>query len=233
MPLRTSSWCRVAIAAFALAAAERACAQLAANSPFLPPQAKGPAGPTAGAPLEYRGYIETPEGVQFRIYDPARKAGEWIKLNERNQTLDVTAKQHDSGHNTLTVEYQGRTLTLAERESKIVSSGNAAQAMPPPMPMPAVPPMPAAVTQSVVVNPTPAQEQQRLEAVAAEVARRRALREQATQQINPGVPPQVVAPPQLPRNFPAQPARSLPGQPQRGSPQNPPGQNQPGTQRTR
>jgi hypothetical protein len=224
MPLRTSTLRRVVLAAIALAAGGRAWAQLAPSSPFLPAPAKGPAGPTAGAPLEYRGYIETPEGRQFRLYDPARKAGEWIKLNERNQTLDATAKQYDSGNNTLTVEYQGRTLTLAGREPKIVSSGSA-PAMPPPMPVAA--PMPAAVTQSVVVNPTPAQEQQRLEAVAAEVARRRALREQATQQINQGGPPPGVVPPQAPRSF------MLPGPPPRGSPQGPSGQNQPGTQRTR
>jgi hypothetical protein len=50
-----------------------------------------------------------------------------------------------------------------------------------------------AITQSVVANPTPADEQRRLEAVAAEVRRRRALREQASLQAA-SAPPVVEAP---------------------------------------
>ena len=132
-----------------------------------------------------------------------------MKVNERNQEFDLILKQHDQGQKTLTIEYQGKALTLAERVSKVVSSGTAAQAMPPPatpMPINVAP----AVTQSVVLNPTPADEQRRLDAVAAEVARRRALREQATQQMNQGVPPQPAAVPvatpqviQPPQNYPA------------------------------
>ena len=69
-------------------------------------------------------------------------------------------------------------------------------APPPPPQMTNVPP---AVTQAVVVNPTPADEQRRLEAVASEVARRRALREQASQQVNtpPSVPMAQPQPPQI------------------------------------
>ncbi len=182
---------RYAAIVFAALAAGRAHGELAKTSPFLPPQAANASGPTAGAPLEFRGTIQTAAGTLFRVHDPARKTGIWLKLNERDSTLDVLAKQHDSNQNTLTVEYQGKTITLAGRESKIVSSGNAAQPMPlpPPMAQPVVGP---AVTQSVVVNPSPADEQRRLEAVAAEVARRRALREQASQQIGQGGTPMIV-----------------------------------------
>lgn len=154
-----------------------------ARSPFMPAAGAAAAAPTAGAPLEYRGYIESSEGVQFRIYSPTRKAGVWVRLNERNAEFDVTAKSHGENYRTLTLEHEGRTITLAEREAKVVSAGSAA-AMPPPaaVPAPAANVAPA-VTQSVVLNPTPADEQRRLEAVASEVARRRALREQAAQQI--------------------------------------------------
>ena len=123
-------------------------------------------------------------------------------MNERNPDFDVLAKQHDGDHKSLTIEHGGKIITLAERESKVVSSGSAAQAMPQPQPVPAAQPanVAPAVTQTVVLNPTPADEQRRLEAVASEVARRRALREQATQQITQGNAPQVavpqVAPPQ-------------------------------------
>jgi hypothetical protein len=177
----------------------------------MPPQASA-AGPTPGAPLEYRGFIETSEGMRYRIYDPAKKVGVWVKLNEKNPDFDVVAKQHDDGQKTLTIEHQGKTLTLAEREAKVVSSG----AVPTPMPVAAAVANAAptnvapAVTQSVVLNPSPADEQRRLDAVAAEVARRRALREQATQQINQGVAPQVAVPQapiqnqRAPGNFPPQ-----------------------------
>ncbi len=213
---------RAVVALAAMAMASHGWAQLAASSPFVPPQANA-AGPTAGAPLEFGGYLDTPSGERlYRIKDPARKASEWVRLNERNPKLDVTAKQYDDGHNTLIVEYQGRSLTLAERESKIISAGN----VPPPAPVPnPANTMPAAVTQSVVVNPSPADEQRRLEAVAAEVARRRALREQATQQVNQGVPPQMgipaqaqpnVAPNNQNRTAPANQGQNPPGTIQRG-----------------
>jgi citrate lyase alpha subunit len=124
-------------------------------------------------------------------------------LTERDTTLDVVAKHFNAtpDRETLVVEHQGRTLTLAQRVSKVVSSGSAVQNMAPPPVMTNVPP---AVTQSVVVNPTPADEARRLEAVASEVARRRALREQASQQMGQSQPmpapqPQVQPQPAQPR----------------------------------
>jgi len=174
----------------------QAIAQIAVRSPFMPPQSAATPGPTAGAPLEYRGYMETGEGRLYRIHDPAKKIGTWIKLNEKNPDFDVVAKQHDNDQDTLTIEHQGKTLTLAERKPKIVSSGAAAAAMPPPVATPPQSNVAPAVTQAVVLNPTPQDEQRRLDAVAAEVARRRALREQATQQLNQGGTPQIILPSQ-------------------------------------
>jgi hypothetical protein len=185
----------LAVAGVVLALATQSVAQIAAKSPFMPPQGATTTGPTEGAPLEYRGYMETSEGTLYRIHDPAKKAGTWVKLNVRNPDFDVLAKQHDDEQKTLTIEHQGKMLTLATREAKVVSSGAAAAAMPPPVLTPAQTSNVApAVTQSVVLNPTPADEQRRLDAVAAEVARRRALREQATQQLNRGVAPNVTVP---------------------------------------
>lgn len=201
-PRPLSSRCRV-LAGVALWATGTAGAQPASASPFLPPAAATTAAPTAGAPIEFRGFMETGEGMRFRLYDPARKSGAWVKLNERDATLDVVAKQFNAtpDSETLVVEHQGRTLTLAQRVSKVVSSGSAAQAMPPPPPV--VTNVPPAVTQSVVVNPTPADEARRLEAVASEVARRRALREQASQQMGQPPPPPVAQPQVQPQSGPA------------------------------
>jgi hypothetical protein len=193
-----ASWINVvAIAALVSGAAGRLPAQAAPRSPFMPAAAAASAAaPTAGAPLEYRASMDVGDGVQFRLYDPAKKAGVWVRSNERNPEFDVLVKKHDEEQKTLTIEHQGKTLTLAMRVAKVVSAGSAAHMMPPP---PAVAPAPPstvapAVTQSVVLNPTPADEQRRLEAVAAEVARRRAMREQATQQISQGVRPGTTFP---------------------------------------
>jgi hypothetical protein len=191
----------LALAGLARLAAVESAAQ-PSPSPFLPHSVAVANAPTAGAPLEFRGLMETSEGMRFRLYDPARKAGVWVKLNERDPTLDVVAKQFVSEGESLVVEHQGRTLTLAQRVSKVVSSGSAAQNMAPPPPQ--MSNVPQAVTQAVVVNPTPADEARRLEAVASEVARRRALREQASQQVNPPpVPPQPMQPRQPPNNLPS------------------------------
>ena len=195
------------VAGIAVALSASATGQIAAKSPFMPPQSAATAGPTPGAPLEFRGYMESGDERLYRIHDPAKKTGTWVKLNQRNADFDVIAKQHDTDQETLTIEYQGKTLTLAERKPKIVSAG--ASAIPPPVVTPAQTNVSPAVTQAVVLNPTPADEQRRLDAVAAEVARRRALREQATQQLNQGTAPQIVLPGQ-----PAQPQRAVQPAPQ-------------------
>src|ERR1700704_797697 len=104
---------RVGLASLGLMALGiRGWAQLAATSPFLPAQTGG-ATPTANAPLEYRGFMEIPdEGIRYRIYDPARKASVWVKLNEKNADFPgMVVKQYDGDHRTLTVENDGRTLT--------------------------------------------------------------------------------------------------------------------------
>jgi len=216
---------RLTVAGLVWATAAGAQAQIAAKSPFLPPAGSANA-PTQNAPLEFRAMMETPEGMLYRIYDPARKVGSWAKANEKNSDFNVLVKQYDAERKTLTVEHDGRTLTLPERESKIVSSGAAAQVMPPPIQMP-VPGqnMSPAVAQTAVVNPSPADEQRRLEAVAAEVARRRALREQASQQIGqPGLAPAVA----VPQMVQPQVVQPLPPRPQQNfQPQN----NQNGAQR--
>ena len=182
--------CRLALLG-GLLAAGRAPAQLADKSPFLPPGA-APAG-TPGGPggLEFRGYLETKGGRLFRVHDPSRKLGVWVRLNEPNQELGFTAKQYDGQELTLTVEQQGKVFTLPERQSRVVSG------MAPAAPAPAVPVanVAPAVTQSVVLNPTPADEQRRLDAVAAEVQRRRALREQSVQPAGPQPAPAPAAQP--------------------------------------
>ncbi len=181
-----------ALACLLLAAGARA--ELIKSSPFMPPQS-AVAAPTQNAALQYMGWVENSDGRLYRIIDPAKKTGTFLKIGDKDTNLDVVIKQHDDDRDTITVDHGGQTLTLPQHESKVASGGAIPQGIPPPpmpMPMPNVSP---AVTQSVVVNPTPADEQRRLEAVAAEVARRRALREQATQQSQMNPQQAVTAPP--------------------------------------
>src|SRR3954462_14635960 len=107
----------LAVAGVLLLGAAGAAAQLAANSPFMPPASANVAAPTQNAPVEYRGFIETPDGTLYRIYDQAKK-GFWVKLNEKSAESGVLAKKYDPDRRTLTIEQDGRTLTLEERVSK-------------------------------------------------------------------------------------------------------------------
>lgn len=191
-------WFAVAAASGGALGAE---AQLASRSPFAPKAGAGAVTPATATALEFFGYYEDAAGRLFRIRDSVSKKGFWLRLNERSDDPKLIVKQHDEEQRTITVEHDGRTLTLATREAKIVSSGPlTAAAVMPPMPSN----VPPAVTQAVVLNPTPADEARRLDSVAAEVARRRALRVQAEQNVNqptagapppPGMPP----PPNQPR----------------------------------
>jgi hypothetical protein len=177
--------------AFGLAGTLRAAPPIASRSPFLPPEnapvEKAEAGPAA---LEFRGFVDVGGGKQFRLFDPAKKRGEWLRLNERSPEFEAVIRQHNEGEESVSVEHQGRTVTLTMRKARIVADVAAAAAPAPSGLAPAGPAITVtpAVTQSVMVNPSPADEQRRLEAVAAEVNRRRALREQAMRQAN-GQPP--------------------------------------------
>ncbi|HVS53010.1 MAG TPA: hypothetical protein VHD62_11705 [Opitutaceae bacterium] len=195
MPTRAHS---IFLAAVGLMAGTTARAQLAANSPFAPAASSVVAAPTANAPLEFEGFAQDfGAPMLFRIFDPAKKTGVFLPLNERNAELDVLVKQYDPEHKTVTVEHGGRTLTIEERKAKIASSG--AMPMMPPM-VQMAPGNVAPVTmapaggQPTAANPSQAEERARLEQVAQEVARRRALREQTA---TPGAQP-AGAQPQAP-----------------------------------
>jgi hypothetical protein len=165
---------------------ESAFARLPARSPFHSPQ-ETPAAPAAELPLEYHGYLHTADGFQFWVRDPARRSGAFVKLNVPESELRLVARNFDPEKSTLTVERDGRVFTLPERKAKVRLAGLPAS------PRPVAPrtggDMPARVVESVVVNPSPAQEQARLDVIAAEINRRRGLREQAAQGAGPAPRP--------------------------------------------
>src|SRR5579885_1951613 len=109
MNVRGTLFLRVAVVTVGALAAFRAEAQLAAKSPFMNTGAGGSAAPTAGAPLEFRGTMETAEGVKVRIVDPARhNTGVWLRVDERDPAFDFVVKKIDAEHDTVTLDYQGR-----------------------------------------------------------------------------------------------------------------------------
>jgi hypothetical protein len=158
-------------------------AELAAASPFLPANAAGTAaagGPSG--PVELRGIMSTPQGTAYCIYDTVKKTSAWVGLNETGN--DFVVKSADPASDAVTVAVQGRDIHLVLRTAKVASAG-AGSAGPPPNP---------ALSSSVVLNPSPGDEQKRLDAVAAEVRRRRQEREKAAQGAQNGATGAPIAP---------------------------------------
>jgi hypothetical protein len=158
-------------------------ADLASSSPFLPANAAA-AGAAAGpaGPIELRGVMSTPGGTAFCIYDTAKKKGVWVGLNETGH--DFLVKSADSAADSVSVQYQGRTLSLTLRTPKVASAGPAS--------MPTVVPPGGPGGPPVALNPSPADEQKRLDAVAQEVRRRKQEREKAVMDAQNGVAPPMV-----------------------------------------
>jgi hypothetical protein len=149
-----------------------AASPLAPSSPFLPADAAQAAGAAEATPLELRGILADAGGYRFSIYDPARHTGQWVRLNEPGH--DFTVRTHDVARDTVTLDYQGRVLTLPLRTAKVTglasaepASGLASGPRPTPGPAGAGP---------VPRPPTP-EETARYNRAVEEIARRRALRE--------------------------------------------------------
>jgi len=146
---------------------------LVAESPFMLKQAENAAPVvTEGATVEFRGMISTKEGVFFGLYDRTKNLGAWVRQDDKSSEFKVS--NYDASGDLVTVDYQGQKFTLPLSASKI---GAAA-----PTPLPVVNNAPVSTGGQVVATPAAARgnDQQRLESVAAEVRRRRALRQAAT-----------------------------------------------------
>lgn len=160
---------------------------ISTNSPFLIRSGAGVTTTTENTPVELRGILkgDVGTGTLFGFYDATKKQGGWVKLNEPNKDFPITVRNYDVANDLVSVEYQGRTLNLRLKDIKVDAAPAMAMAGPPrPVPMPGQP----AVTQAPSADDT-----RRLEAVAAEVARRRQARQAAAQQQPqpPQPPPQV------------------------------------------
>jgi hypothetical protein len=183
-----------------LAASSGVAARKAGTSPFLPAAgATVDANPTQDAQLELRGIMSSGDQTMFSIYDSTRHTSYWTRLNDTGHEFVV--RSYDGARDVVTVDYQGRSLTLALKTAKVAS---APVNMPQPGPPMMQPQAPQPIGGPVVLNPTPADEQRRLEAIAAEVNRRRMVRQQALQANRQPGGGAVPGPQQMPRPRPNQ-----------------------------
>jgi hypothetical protein len=161
-------------------------ADLVAESPFMPAggsaalAAQGANGPVG--PIELRGMMATADGDSYCIYDTAKKKDIWVGMNEAGH--DFVVRSADAASDSVTVDYQGRSLKLTLKAAKVASA--AVQGGPA-----------TAITSTVAVNPSPADEQRRLDAVSQEVRRRRMEREKSLQ--DPRAGPGAFSPPGVPQ----------------------------------
>lgn len=151
-------------------------AQPLARSPFLPPSAPEEAAVvvTENAPWQFVGQLGEGEGAMFSLFNPATRRAVWLRVGE--ETEEVSLQAFDAEAETVRVVQGGQVLTLRLEAAKASTGGGAMAAGS----MPVV--GGNALANTVRVNPTPADEARRLEAVASEVRRRRVLRQQATEQ---------------------------------------------------
>ncbi|HMD61612.1 MAG TPA: hypothetical protein VKG78_09280 [Opitutaceae bacterium] len=175
-------------ATVALACAVPLRADLAQASPFLPPPGSAAPGAQAGpsGPVELRGIMSTPAGAAYCIYDTAKKTSAWVGLNEAGNDFVVKAADPDS--DSVTVDFQGRSLRLVLRTAKVASAGAGGSGVAPA----------ASPSSPVVLNPSAADEQRRLDAVSQEVRRRRLEREKAAQAARDTGQAPVNGPPPVP-----------------------------------
>jgi len=129
-----------------------------ARTPFMAEAAEPPPAAPEPVPLELRGIVSTKSGYLFGIYDSTTHQSNWLAVNETAGAL--TVRSLDVLNDSITAEYEGRTITLSLKSAKVAS-------LPPP----------ALVSGS---SPGP------LEGVMKEVERRRNLRSAARS----GLPPQ-------------------------------------------
>lgn len=110
----------------------------------------------------------TESGVAyFSIYETSTSRSACVRLN-KDSSRDYTAKRYDWENRQLTIEYQGRDLVLSL----------AADSSPSPI---ATPVDVAAPTGTTASKPT-ISEAQKLNNIAVEIKRRRALRQQSIEQ---------------------------------------------------
>lgn len=167
------------LAALALLFGSAAQAQLLRESPFKS-RTSAPAGEAAKLPWEFCGYIQTADGLRFRVREPEGKRAAFVQLNVPEPELGLVARRHDATGEMLVVEYEGRTLSLPQQISKVRP---AAAAMPPPRPPFVVPPTVPSAPRAIVPGRVLSSEEVRAEIIRRQQERAAAEKNQAAKSV--------------------------------------------------
>lgn len=164
-------------------------AGVSTESPFAPRGQSAASAVVSNTPIELRGIVSDEDGERFAIYDPVKKEGAWVRIDDKEHPFIV--RSYDAATNRIVVDYQGKSQTIVLVEPKFGPGKSVAA----PIALPGVAAQPAVAVAGAPGRFTPgggaqqraaaqpsADEAKRLEAIRAEVARRRAQREASSQQ---------------------------------------------------
>lgn len=158
------------------------------RSPFAPPGQKADAAaPAEQGTLEFRGVVTDDGGTAYSIFDASTNKGSWVRADDENSPIKV--RGYDAANGMLEVEQNGRPVKLTLKRATI-QAGQPVAAMTAAPVQNANPTMPGP---GGAVQRGGGADARRLEAVAAEVRRRRALRN-AAKNAPQGQPPAAPAP---------------------------------------
>lgn len=179
------------------------------NSTLFGSAKSGQPADAGNQPLEFRGVSEIDGQQLFSIYDTATKRSSLLTLNDTSN--DVVIKSYDADTHAVNLMQNGKALSLT-----LKSGPRIAQNMTPPPPgMPAgAPNLPGMAGQQIPANGIgKGPEAQRMQQIAEEIRRRRALRQQGPQMSgaapSPGTGPTPM--PSLPGATGPVPVAPLPG----------------------
>ncbi len=162
---------------------------LLSNSPFGTGKAGATNASASGEAFEFRSVFEEGGSKFFSIYETSTRKSNWVELNDPVNGFSV--KTYDATKESITLDYQGRSLTLAIKRAPAVAQVMQPQPQPPQMQPGVNGGMPTITNPASPGVPT-AIDQQRIQQIQEEIRRRRALRSQSMVPNNlniPGAPP--------------------------------------------
>ena len=135
--------------------------ELISHSPFATAGTKSVTTVSNDQPLEFRAVLEERGSKIFSIFEVGTHRSAWVDLNSTQNSFSV--KAYDEEHASVTVEYQGRELTLPLKRATTVARALS------PNPAGSVQPLNAAAVSPASIDPMKAQ------LVQKEIERRHAL----------------------------------------------------------
>ena len=165
------------------------------RSPFSPPKAAVAESGQQEQPgtLEFRGMVVDAAGTSYSVFDVTASRGYWVKEGGDGP---IRVKSYNPQDNQLEVEQNGKPVKLQLKRATIQAGSPVAAAAPRPPSQPGVPQPGGGPPGMGRPNGEPGADARRLEAVAAEVRRRRALRNAAAN--NPAAAAPAAAQPAAP-----------------------------------